>query len=464
MRAGVGILQLVVITSFPQSATHILVFSTRSTIWAQGIRLRMSDATFSPEKTKPLRATYAGRMKKKQQERQKAQTPSEKTEDSEKEEDGEGKGKQSAQEEEGSTKKTTSPPVSKRSAPETIFAIPETPITHQKPPSSVSSVVSTGSSKHARKGSTSSVKGKLASHANTEDTESISDTESAVDGKQRRKRKSEAERVQFFKDDPWCQELEPHRILCSQCGEWQELHSKRRYVMQGWVTHRKTCPGVHNSPSLSVSQPASQPSTPLLKATPLKVPTTSSSNKTDDSLSPMEEEGKTILENDSRIGAMRPHEVFCTQCATWVKLYPTTKYSPRNWQSHVQQCFSAASPSAVNGAVAAASESVQDDTPSTAIPFTSSIPTKTRVDSDAPPSLTRKRARDDSQIDSDDSPSKRHIRRRTDSYKPSLSKALWNMVTKPIVSFIEGFKHGLKPDAQGHAAEDDPGILHQPAA
>ncbi len=56
-----------------------------------------------------------------------------------------------------------------------------------------------------------------------------------------RKRKSEQDRIQFFKDDPLCKELEPLRALCGNCHNWVDLHDKRRYVMKEWVTHQKLC-------------------------------------------------------------------------------------------------------------------------------------------------------------------------------------------------------------------------------
>ncbi|KAI0091455.1 hypothetical protein BDY19DRAFT_991161 [Irpex rosettiformis] len=405
----------------------------------------MSDVAVSSEKPSP-RTTYVGRMKKKR-EKLKDGEVREIIEDSEKEEETE----EMNGEDTGLESKTA--PVLKPTAPEKTFVVPQTPASaSRKPLSSASVVVPASGSKHIRNGSTSSVQGKPQSHAGIEGTESISDAESiaTIDGKPRRKRKSEAERIQFFKDDLWCQEVEAHRILCRNCGEWKDLHPKRRFVMQNWLAHKKACPGSKNPPLFSTPKPISQVSALHAVATPIRTQTPSST--TSDTLGPMEAEGKATLENDFRTGEIRPHEVFCTQCATWVKLYPTTKYSPKNWLAHVQQCPGTASSSAAPTAVEPSSPPapIEDDTSSTvAVPSTPSVSEKAPIIPKAVPAYSRKRARD-SDDDDDDisvSPAKRQVRPRTDSYKPPLGRALWDLVTKPITSFIQGFKHGIKPDA-----------------
>ncbi|KAI0339635.1 hypothetical protein BDW22DRAFT_1361210 [Trametopsis cervina] len=424
----------------------------------------MSDSAPSPEKSnggKPPRTTYAGRMKKKRRERRKEQSPPEVVEDSEKEgeEEGAREGEEESEEENTMVNESkpqpsnhsTSPPVSKRSVAEATFVVPATSVkVSHKPPSTASSVtsISAGSNMHARSGSVSSAKAKPPSIVERESPASVSDTESTVDGKQRRKRKTEAERIQFLKDDPWCKELEPHRILCNHCGEWQELHPKRKYVMQAWINHRKACPGPPKSPTPAPSKPPSQVSTPLMQPTPLRMQP--SMSNISDTLSPMEAEGKATLERDARAGEIRPHEVFCTQCASWVKLYPSTKYSTRNWLTHMQQC-PGQEPVAASAEPEEAATTIADAPSSATVPSTPRASEKAPIDSAASPSLLRKRGRDDSEVDEQTSTPKRHVRARTDSYKTPRGQALWSAITKPISSFIQGFKHGLRPEREQHA-------------
>jgi hypothetical protein len=96
-----------------------------------------------------------------------------------------------------------------------------------------------------------------------------------------------------------------------------------------------------------------------------------------------------------------------------------------------------------------ATSSVSEDMPNTpAVLLTPAISEKTHVGLEASPLPSRKRGRDDIETDMEASPAVRRVRPRTETYKPPLGRSLWNMVTKPIVSFIEGFKHGLKPDME----------------
>ncbi|EMD39257.1 hypothetical protein CERSUDRAFT_112914 [Gelatoporia subvermispora B] len=73
--------------------------------------------------------------------------------------------------------------------------------------------------------------------------ESIADDQSSVgDGpKHTRARKTEAERKEFFENDPHSGDVEPHRIFCTGCNNWVQLNSSRRYVMRPWLEHRKQC-------------------------------------------------------------------------------------------------------------------------------------------------------------------------------------------------------------------------------
>lgn len=67
-------------------------------------------------------------------------------------------------------------------------------------------------------------------------------------------------------------------------------------------------------------------------------------------------------------------------------------------------------------------------------------------DKPGPPeaSGSRKRARDeDEDEDGEGQRDQRVVRQRSDSYKPARGEALWNLLTKPFRSFVEGFQQGL---------------------
>ena len=80
-------------------------------------------------------------------------------------------------------------------------------------------------------------------HALTSDrshgAEDTSDDATSV--KAMRKRKSEKERIEWFREDRACEQLEPHRVFCKGCHQWIDLHPKLKYVMKTWIAHRRTC-------------------------------------------------------------------------------------------------------------------------------------------------------------------------------------------------------------------------------
>ena len=74
-----------------------------------------------------------------------------------------------------------------------------------------------------------------------------------------------------------------------------------------------------------------------LSRTPL-ILTPRSAQEEPNALNDAESIGKVALENDARTGEIRPHEVFCTSCDTWVALDATARYAPANWDAHTREC------------------------------------------------------------------------------------------------------------------------------
>jgi hypothetical protein len=80
-------------------------------------------------------------------------------------------------------------------------------------------------------------------------TPSLKDTEGHDDGRDdasisessKTHRKTEEERLQFFKSQPDCRQVEPYRAFCTGCDQWVPLNSARAYVMRPWLVHRREC-------------------------------------------------------------------------------------------------------------------------------------------------------------------------------------------------------------------------------
>lgn len=172
-----------------------------------------------------------------------------------------------------------------------------------------------------------------------------------------RKRKSEGDRIQFFKNDPLCKELEPLRALCANCNTWVDLHQKRKYVMKEWVVHQKSCKRGSVAPTLvsteirDISVDLFLHRSPSTRVTPARPPVSREQSvqlKDEDSESPArkvklrrftEVERKSILDNDPRSGEVRPQEVFCIPCNKFIRLSTKTSYALYNWEAHSSKCF-----------------------------------------------------------------------------------------------------------------------------
>ncbi|GJE98070.1 hypothetical protein PsYK624_142920 [Phanerochaete sordida] len=295
---------------------------------------------------------------------------------------------------------------------------------HSRAPSVVSSV--DGNESPAKPPSVRGAGKASSSRSDSQEAQSDDDSVSVAESttsKAPRKRKREPDRIQVFKDDAQCKDVEPHRALCAKCNRWVPLHDKRRYVMKFWIDHRRACPGARTSPS---------------GVPPADDPVASKSGGPAQSNG----DGRTVLESDSRTGEIRPHEVFCTSCNIWVQLDPTVPYVVANWKAHLEQCPGtiAAPPSDV----AASADAPQPPSePSSAQPGSAARP-DAPSETMPPPQATpaRKRARDD---DDDGSilETPRTVRARPASYTPNRGKALWHTLTTPFRAFVQGFKEGM---------------------
>ncbi|OBZ73532.1 hypothetical protein A0H81_06369 [Grifola frondosa] len=165
----------------------------------------------------------------------------------------------------------------------------------------------------------------------TQTPESMADDRSSIGDTPRnpRVRKTEAERMQFLQNEPLTGAVEPHRVFCTGCNKWVPLNPKLRYVMRLWVDHRKQCgkqaPPIENTQSVS--------------------PTKEIEEEEDTATSPgarkkrsSEHERQTALENDSFLGEVRPHEVYCKGCQGWIKLSGNTRFALWNWRVHRDRC------------------------------------------------------------------------------------------------------------------------------
>ncbi|KAH9957007.1 hypothetical protein BC827DRAFT_1157493 [Russula dissimulans] len=59
--------------------------------------------------------------------------------------------------------------------------------------------------------------------------------------KRRRAKRSEEERIQYLRSDPYVAQFEAYRVLCASCDKWIRLRPNSTYCSIPWDAHRKSC-------------------------------------------------------------------------------------------------------------------------------------------------------------------------------------------------------------------------------
>jgi len=140
-------------------------------------------------------------------------------------------------------------------------------------------------------------------------------------------RRTEAERIEYFKNQPDCGAVEEHRALCNRCRKFVSLGRRRAYTVRPWEIHREKCDQKPPS-SLPGHSGLSQRDDDL----------ESDIGSTASSVVMSEAERKSVLDSDPRAEQVKAGEVLCRKCHKWIRLSKTTNYALYNWTKHQQRC------------------------------------------------------------------------------------------------------------------------------
>lgn len=64
---------------------------------------------------------------------------------------------------------------------------------------------------------------------------------SSPPAKRRRAKRTEEERIEYLRADPYVAQFEPYRVLCASCDKWIRLRPNSTYCSIPWDAHRKSC-------------------------------------------------------------------------------------------------------------------------------------------------------------------------------------------------------------------------------
>ncbi|KAK2463551.1 hypothetical protein APHAL10511_004302 [Amanita phalloides] len=124
-------------------------------------------------------------------------------------------------------------------------------------------------------------------------------------------RRTEAERILYFKNQPECGELEPHRP----------------YNVRIWEVHRAKCD----------ARAGDSPHNPLRQET-MDTESTAASSLADSSHRRTEADRKALLEADTCAEVVQPCQVKCRTCQKWIQLSKRCCYELSHWKKHKERC------------------------------------------------------------------------------------------------------------------------------
>lgn len=187
-----------------------------------------------------------------------------------------------------------------------------------------------------------------------DETESIAESSCGT-----RVYRSEPERIEYFKKQPECGELEPHRAFCTRCDSWVNLRKPQTYTVRPWERHRAKCdlkPSVakETKAASTVASPSAgeKEDAKVKEEGPAPIILDLRATKSSEDVQPsftcegmptnkQESLRLAVLQADPRVLEIKPYEVLCRGCQKWIKLSPQP-YTLSNWQGHQQRCSGSA--------------------------------------------------------------------------------------------------------------------------
>ncbi|KAF8202297.1 hypothetical protein BJ912DRAFT_944412 [Pholiota molesta] len=179
-----------------------------------------------------------------------------------------------------------------------------------------------------------------------DDNASVADSTISVT----RTRRSETERIEYYRNQPECGILEPHAAQCLRCKKTINLGRRQTYAVRPWELHRIRCdqkpavdlyPSSHEeSPSIIVpeSPTADTEGSPSGTIEESPVIVASSSHRTP-ARRPSEEERKSFLEAEKQIKQLDKNRALCAKCDQWIALSEANAYASGNWMKHKAKCI-----------------------------------------------------------------------------------------------------------------------------
>ncbi|THH16389.1 hypothetical protein EW146_g4237 [Bondarzewia mesenterica] len=125
--------------------------------------------------------------------------------------------------------------------------------------------------------------------------------DSSEPNKRRRAKRSEEERIDYLRSDPYVAQFEAYRVLCASCNKWIRLRPNSTYCSIPWDAHRKSC----------LAKKGGKAST--------------------------HDEHRSPFSNDPDVKKFDSDRVHCRNCNKWI-FVGSDDHSVEVWQKHRSSC------------------------------------------------------------------------------------------------------------------------------
>jgi hypothetical protein len=146
--------------------------------------------------------------------------------------------------------------------------------------------------------------------------------------KRRRAKRTEDERIEYLRTDPYVAHFEPYRVLCASCDKWIRLRPNSTYCSIPWDAHRKSCL------AKKASVPALSSLSPLFSLTSFHSGTRHAGP----------------FAGDPTVKKVDAGRVHCRTCNRWVDVGTDEPAAATAWAKHRTSCDPPSAAGATTGA------------------------------------------------------------------------------------------------------------------
>ncbi|CAK5267747.1 unnamed protein product [Mycena citricolor] len=151
-------------------------------------------------------------------------------------------------------------------------------------------------------------------------------------------RRTEAERIEYFNNQPDCSDIEPHSVTCTRCKKVVNLGRKQTYRVKPWETHRQRCDQKVSATEYVQFMPYRVALTVHIRDDAQSELRSEAGTTKRSNTRHSVEQRKAILESDERAKTVLPDKVLCRKCDKWIRLAAKSEYALSNWNAHQTSC------------------------------------------------------------------------------------------------------------------------------